>query len=392
MTAGIKTSLIWAMSLILLIHVQSVSANEQKEETDVGEEAKSAIIMEMDTGEVLYKKNENEKLPPASMTKIMTMLLVMEALEREDITLDEQVTASEHAASMGGSQIFLEEGEQMTVHELLKGVAVASGNDASVALAEHISGSEEKFIKQMNEKAKELELKHTHFSNTTGLSTDNHYTTAKDLAVISQALLEHEKVLEYTSIYEDYLRQGTDNEFWLVNTNRLVKHYKGVDGLKTGYTSEAKYNLTATAKRDGMRVITVVMGAETPKERNRITTKMLDYSFSHYNKHVLAKKGDQLAMLPVEKGKNNDAAVTIDKDAAVVLPKGQDIKNIEQRPKTMEKITAPADKGTKAGVMEFYDGDRKLAEIELVLAEDAPSASWYVLFKRTLSRLTGQLS
>ncbi|SDH37495.1 D-alanyl-D-alanine carboxypeptidase family protein [Alteribacillus bidgolensis] len=390
---ALKTSFLCVLTLVTFIHSESVFAKEEEEKIpELAEDAKSAIIMEVDTGQVLYNKNENEKLPPASMTKIMTMLLVMEALEKEDIQLDEQVTASEHAASMGGSQIFLEQGEQMTVHELLKGVAVASGNDASVALAEHIAGTEEKFIKKMNDKAEELGLENTHFNNTTGLTEKDHYTTARDLAVMSQALLQHEKILEYTSIYEDYLRQGTDKEFWLVNTNRLVKHYDGVDGLKTGFTSEAKYNLTATAQKDGMRVITVLMGAESPKKRNKQTTEMLDYGFQNYQKVVLAEKGEEIASIPVEKGKTKTVPVTLERNAAIVLPKGKKIEKIDREIDINDKVIAPAEKGSAAGVVQFYDGEKKLTEKELVLDEEAQSASWYVLFKRTLSSLTGQLS
>ncbi|MFB4163511.1 D-alanyl-D-alanine carboxypeptidase family protein [Alteribacillus sp. JSM 102045] len=387
-----RTSLLCILILVLFIHPESVAANEDKESPSLAEEARSAVIMEVDTGKMLFNKNENEKLPPASMTKIMTMLLIMEALDEKDIQLDEQVTASERAASMGGSQIFLEQGEQMTVHELLKGVAVASGNDASVALAEHIAGTEEKFIRKMNEKAEELGLKNTQFNNTTGLSTKDHYTTARDLAVMSQALLKHEKILEYTSIYEDYLRQGTDKEFWLVNTNRLVKHYDGVDGLKTGYTSKAKYNLTATANRDGMRVVTVVMGAETPKERNKQSTALLDYAFQNYQKVTLVEKGEEIAAVPVEKGKTTTVPVTLERNAAIVLPKGKKIEKIDRKLNISDKITAPAEKGAGAGTIEFYDGENKIAEQELILNEEAPSASWYVLFKRTLSSMTGVLS
>ncbi|SFE32274.1 D-alanyl-D-alanine carboxypeptidase family protein [Alteribacillus iranensis] len=352
----------------------------------------SAYIMEADTGDVLYKKNENEVLPPASMTKIMTMLLVMEAIEEDAISLQEEVTASEKAASMGGSQIFLEEGEQMTVDELLKGVAIASGNDASVALAEHIAGSEEKFVKQMNEKAKELGLEHTKFQNTTGLPAEDHYTTAKDLAVMSQSLLKHEKILEYTSVYEDYLRKGTDKEFWLVNTNRLVKHYDGVDGIKTGFTKEAKYNLTATAKKNDMRVITVLMGAETPKERNKQTAELLDYSFQNFEYHLLGEKGTEIDEIAVEKGKQKKAGVMLEENAAVVLPKGKNMEEVKEKIILSEKIQAPAEQHTPAGKIEYYDGEKKIAEQSLVLTEDIDSASWFGLFKRVMAAMTGGMS
>src|SRR5690625_5068886 len=203
------------------------------------------------------------------------------------------VRISERASSMGGSQIFLEAGEEMSVNDLLKGIAVASGNDASVALAERIAGSEEAFVEKMNNKVKELKLKNTHFQNTTGLPAEDHYSTSHDIAIIAKELLKYESITEYTSLYEDYLRKGEENEFWLVNTNKLVKFYPGVDGLKTGFTNEAKYCLTATAKKHDMRVIAVVMGADKPKERNAAISNMLDYAFNHFETKNLFEKGDR---------------------------------------------------------------------------------------------------
>ncbi|RSL32088.1 D-alanyl-D-alanine carboxypeptidase [Salibacterium salarium] len=376
--------------LLLFIYSSVVTAEQETEE--LAEDATSAFVMEADTGQVLYDKNGEEKLPPASMTKIMTLLLIMESLEEGNIQLDEKVTTSERAASMGGSQIFLEEGEEMTVDELLRGIAIASGNDASVAMAEHVAGTEDKFIEQMNEKAKELGLNNTTFQNTTGLPSDDHYTTANDLAVISQALLRYDNVLEYTSLYEDYLREGKDNEFWLVNTNPLVRHYDGVDGLKTGFTKEAKYNLTATAKKDGMRIITVLMGAETPKERNHLSAELLDFAFQNHDYHVLAEKGDNVTDVRVEKGKQTTVPVTLRKNAAVVLPKGKQLNDITTEIDILETVTAPAKRHDEIGTLQFYENGELLTERSLVLKEEAPSASWPVLFKRTLSTMTGQVS
>ena len=212
-------------------------------EEDLAPNAKSAIMIEASTGEILFQKNKDEKLPPASMTKMMSMLLIMEEIEKGSLKWDEVITASSNAASMGGSQIFLEAGEKMTVEELLKGISIASGNDATVAMAERISGSEESFVKKMNDKVKELGLKNTHFSNATGLTIDNHYSSSYDMAMIAKELIKHEKILEFTGTYEEYLRKNTESPFWLVNTNRLVRFYDGVDGLKTGFTKEAGYCL-----------------------------------------------------------------------------------------------------------------------------------------------------
>ncbi|RSL34613.1 D-alanyl-D-alanine carboxypeptidase [Salibacterium salarium] len=376
--------------LLMFIHVDHLLAKEETEE--LANEATSAFIMEADTGQILYNKNAEEKLPPASMTKIMTLLLIMESLEEGSIELDDKVTTSKRAASMGGSQIFLEEGEEMTVDEMLKGIAVASGNDASVAMAEYVAGTEEKFIDKMNEKAKELGLENTTFQNTTGLPSDDHYTTAQDLAVISQALLRYENVLEYTSLYEDYLREGKENEFWLVNTNPLVRHYNGVDGLKTGFTKEAKYNLTATAEKDGMRIITVLMGAESPKERNRLSAELLDFAFQNHDYHVLAEKGEDITEVTVEKGKQSVVPITLRQNAAVVLRKGRQLNDIKRKVIVSDSVTAPAKQHDEVGTLQFYENGELLTEKSLVLKDEAPSASWAVLFKRTLSTMTGKLS
>lgn len=236
---------------IILMTTPSAFAKESQSKTpELAHEAKSAVLIERDTGKILYDKNSHEKLPPASMTKVMTMLLIMEALDEGKMKMTDKVRTSEFAASMGGSQIFLEPGEEMTVEEMLKGIAIGSGNDASVAMAEHIAGSEEEFVKRMNEKAAELGLKNTSFQNTTGLPKEGHYSTAYDMAVMAKELLKYDKITKFTGTYEDYLRENTDKKFWLVNTNRLIKFYPGVDGVKTGFTNEAKYCLTASAKKE----------------------------------------------------------------------------------------------------------------------------------------------
>lgn len=352
----------------------------------------SAIMIEQETGEVLYEYEPNKQLPPASMTKIMTMLLVMEALEEGKITLEDKVVASERAASMGGSQIFLEAGEEMTVEELLKGVAIASGNDASVALAEHVEGSVEAFVKKMNERGKELGLKQTTFKNPTGLPEEGHVTTAEDLAVMSRELVKHENILNYTKVYDDYLRKGTDNEFWLVNTNRLVKFYDGVDGLKTGYTKEAKYNLVATAKRGDLRVITVLMGAETPKARNKKTTDMLDYAFQHYEYQMIHDQNEVMGEVTIEKGRERKVPAVLKEKVGVVVPKGKTLENVAAEIEWKDDLVAPLHQGDVVGTVTFMEEDKQLVEAELVLAEDALPANWFVLLKRTLSSLMGNAS
>ena len=273
-----KKKLISIFMTIILCFPMMVYAEEDT--LKLAEQGKSAILIEASSGKILYEKNAHERMAPASMTKMMSMLLAMEKIDRGELKWSDIVTVSENASGMGGSQILLETGEQMSVEDLFKGVAVASGNDAVVALAEHIAGTEENFVKMMNDKAKELGLKDTSFKNPHGLDTANHYSSAHDMAMIALELSKHPDVFKYTSIYEDYLRKDTDRKIWLVNTNKLVRFYDGVDGMKTGYTEGAGYCLTATAKKNGMRLIAVAMGEPDSKTRNSEVTNMLNYGFS----------------------------------------------------------------------------------------------------------------
>ncbi|WP_078553159.1 D-alanyl-D-alanine carboxypeptidase family protein [Bacillus alkalicellulosilyticus] len=349
----------------------------------------SAIIIERDTGTVLFEKESKKELPPASMTKIMTMLLIMEAIDTGKIKYDDMVRTSEKAASMGGSQVFLEPGEEMSVEDMLKAIAVASGNDASVAMAEHIAGSEEEFVRMMNEKAKELGLTNTHFLNTNGLPAKDHYTSAYDLAMMSKELLKYEEITRFTGIYEDYLRQNTEDEFWLVNTNKLVKFYPGVDGLKTGYTSEAKYGLTATAKKNGMRIIAVVMGAPSPKERNKQITEMLDYSFSQFMTHALYERDHVIAEVKVSKGSQSKVPVVTSESVSVLTKKGESIDDVEEKLTFTTDLQAPVKKGDVVGSLVIEKEGKVLVETTLVAGEDVESASWWRLFKRTLGKFSG---
>ncbi|EMI09762.1 D-alanyl-D-alanine carboxypeptidase family protein [Anoxybacillus gonensis] len=370
---------------ITLLFFPIVSVHAEQPKVELATEARSAILIERDTGAVLYEKNAHEPLPPASMTKIMTMLLIMEAIDQGKLKLDERVRASEYAASMGGSQIFLEPGEEMTVDDLLKGVAIGSGNDASVALAERIAGSEEAFVHLMNEKARQLGLKHTAFENTTGLPAKNHYSTAYDMAMMAKELLKYDLITKYTGTYEDYLRENTNKKFWLVNTNRLVKFYPGVDGLKTGYTSEAKYCLTATAKKGNMRVIAVVFGAPTPKARNAQITKMLDYAFSHYETKPLYKKDETIAMLPVSKGKKKAVAAVTSEPISVLLKKGEKSEAVKTTWKLNEKVKAPVKKGDVLGTLIVKKDGAVIAKSPLVAKEQVEEANMWELFKRMFS-------
>ena len=272
------------------------------EELNLAENAKSAILIEASTGEILYQKNANERLAPASMTKIMSLILIMENIENGNLKWNDIVVVSKNASSMGGSQIFLETNEMMTVEDLVKGICIASGNDATVSLAEKIAGTEKAFVKLMNDKAKSLGLRNTNFMNSTGLDAEGHYSSAYDMSIMARELVRHEKILEFSSIYEDYLRKNTAKKFWLVNTNKLVKFYSYIDGLKTGYTGNAGYCLTATGMKNDMRLISVVMGEENTDNRTTDTLAMLDYGFNMYSINKVVNKDKSLGNVRVNLG------------------------------------------------------------------------------------------
>ncbi|WP_368996420.1 D-alanyl-D-alanine carboxypeptidase family protein [Caldifermentibacillus hisashii] len=382
-------------SIVMIITALIISATiiptpgfASEVKVDLAENAKSAILIERDTGTVLFEKNSDERLSPASMTKIMTMLLIMEALEDGKIQWNEKVRTSEYAASMGGSQVFLEEGEEMTVDELLRAISISSANDASVAMAERIAGSEKQFVKMMNQKAKELGLKDTKFQNATGLPAKNHYSSARDMAILAKELLKHEKITNYTSQYESYLREGTDKKFWLVNTNRLVKFYPGVDGLKTGFTKEAKYCLTATAKKGDMRVIAVVFGAPTSKERNKLITEMFDYAFSQYETKQFYAKGDELGKVTVEKGQQRNIKIAAGESISLLTKKGEKMDDVKTSLKLNKHIQAPIKKGDEIGKIVLIKNGKVLSENSAIAAENVKPASWWTLYKRSFSMFT----
>lgn len=369
-----------------------ITKAEEKETTELAQNAKSAILIEASTGEILYEKNSHEKLPPASMTKMMSMLVIVENIEKGVISWDEKITVSENASSMGGSQILLETGEQMTVSDLFKGVAVMSGNDAVVALAEAVAGTKDEFVKMMNNKAKELGLKDTSFKNPHGLDEANHYTSAYDMAMIAKELVKHEKVLEYTSIYEDYLRKGTDKEIWLTNTNKLVRFYTGVDGLKTGYTSEAGYCLTATAKKNSMRLISVAMGEPDSKTRNAEITSMLDYGFAQYRVTSLINKNKVIAKVEVDKGKQKYAEIVPKSEVTIMSKKTNKIGKITYKLET-KNIKAPVNKNQKVGTLQILENGKEINKVDVVVKSKISKANIGELYLRYLSDIVnGQIS
>ncbi|MEK0314195.1 D-alanyl-D-alanine carboxypeptidase family protein [Cohnella sp. 56] len=356
-------------------------------QTDLAANARSAILMDADSGTIVYEKNSHSALPPASITKIMTMLLIMEAIDDDRLKLTDQVSTSEYAASMGGSQIFLEPGEQMSVNDMLKGVAMASGNDASVALAEKLAGSEEEFVKMMNKRAEELGLKDTRFANCNGLPAAGHVSSAHDIAVMSRELLKHPEITKYTGAYQDYLRKDKEKPFWLVNTNKLVRFYPGADGLKTGFTSEAKFCLSATAKRDNLRMIVVVMGEPNTKTRNAEVSKLLDYAFAQYSNVQIYKAGDAIGKLKIEKGETAEVPLTAKHSYSILVRKGEGGKDISHELVLQDKVTAPVKAGQEVGKLIVYRGNEVLSEFPIEAPQHVDKASYWTLFKRSAGKL-----
>lgn len=328
--------------------------------------AKSSILMEPYTGQILYESNADEVLPPASITKIMSLLLVMEAIDRKDLSLDSVISASEHACSMGGSQIWLEPNESMTVDDLLKAAFIASANDATVALGEAVAGSEEGFVAMMNEKAQSLGMTNTKFINCTGLDAEGHVTTAHDVAIMSCELIKHQLVKNYSTVWMDSLRDGKSE---LVNTNKLVRFYKGTTGLKTGTTSGAGYCLSATAQRNGMELVAVIMGGDTSNDRFNGAKKLLDYGFANYSFNCVKPELKKNTTVKVEKGTEKSVKVTA-KDNINILLKKSDSAKITQKVNLKDKVTAPVKKGDKLGSVDVYVGDEQIGSVDITAKSD----------------------
>lgn len=326
--------------------------------------AKSAILLEPVTGQILYESNADEQTAPASITKIMSLLLVMEALENGTLALDTVVTASEHACSMGGSQIWLEPNEQMTVDELLKAAVIASANDATVALGEAIAGSEEGFVNLMNEKAKALGMNNTHFINCTGLDADGHLTSAHDVAIMSAQLIRHDLIKQYSTVWMDSLRNG---ESELVNTNKLVRFYEGCTGLKTGTTSSAGYCLSATAERGGMQLVAVVMDGETSTDRFEGAKKLLNYGFANYSFTTVKADLGENPTIKVNRGITDSVGVTAKSELSILLPKTT-AANITQTIDLPEAIDAPVNTTDTIGHVYVMNGEERIGVIELAAA------------------------
>lgn len=334
-------------------------------------EARSAILMEVETGKIIFDKNSKEKFAPASVTKIMTMLLTMEAIDSGKIKLDDVVTVTENAQKMGGSTMLLEAGEMRTIEDLLKGVAIASGNDAAVALAEYLGGTVENFVKKMNDRAKELGMKDTTFQNPTGLPTENHLTTAYDISIMSKELLKHETILKYSGTYMETISANRKTPIELVNHNKLVRFFNGCDGLKTGFTNEAKYCISATAQRNGVRMLAIIMGAPTYKIRNRDASMLLNYGFSLFERKEIIAQDAEISKFQFGNNKNNFIMLKAKQPLNVVVEKGKELKistkiNVDKSKKNIKQGEVVGDvavliDGKEVGRVEVYsDRDIKI--------------------------------
>lgn len=347
--------------------------------------AKAVILVEQSTGNVLYEDNADEQLPIASVTKIMTMLLIMEEIDAGNLSLDDMVSVSPNAMSYGGSTMFLETGEQLTVNDMLKGIAVASANDGCVAMAEHIAGSESAFIEMMNSKAAELGMTNTHFSNTNGLDDDTHYSSARDVSVMSRELLSHEKIFDYTTIWTDSLRNG---KFELANTNKLIRFYDGANGLKTGSTSKALCCISASAKRDNMQLIAVVLGAPNSDERFKSARNLLDYGFANYSVDVLAEPGEEIDRVKIEKGTSEDVGAVIENECSALFKRGES-KEVTRDTSFNEKLTAPIKKGDVIGSIKFCVNGKTIEERDLLAAEDVDKKGIGIILRQFFVNILG---
>ena len=378
------TSFLLALTIIVG-QISIVFADTKEAKLDIS--SKSAVLMDASTGKILYEKNSHEKLPPASVTKVMTMLLICEALESGKIKEDDDVQISEVASSMGGSQIFLEPGEIQKVDTLLKSIAVASANDACVAMAEYVGGSVEEFVVLMNKRAKELGMNDTNFVNTNGLPVDNHYTSAFDIALMSKELLKHKKISKYLTTWMDEVVVGKKQaKIGISNTNKLVKHYQGATGVKTGFTQQAKYCLSASALRNNTHLIAVTLCAETSPIRFKDATNLLNYGFANYESVKICGANDKVATVKFEKGEKENVDLVAKDDLSVLIKKG-DKKDFTKKVQIKDDLKLPIKKNTELGVVKVYRGDELVGESKIINTEDINKASYLQMLRRIVDNL-----
>ena len=385
------------LSLLLLFQITipvSVSALEdgkeqKKQETTTSQpmevDARSALLIEPSTGKVIYEKNPDEKFAPASVTKVMTMLLTMEAIDNGDLKLDDKIVCSAKVKSMGGSSMILDEGEVRSVEDILKGIAVASGNDAAVAMAEHLGGTEEAFVEMMNKRAQELGMKNTTFKNCTGLPVEGHLSTARDIATMSLELLKHPNILKYSSIYMETISEGRKTPIELVNHNKLVRFYEGCDGLKTGYTEEAKYCISATAKRNDVRMLAVVMGSPTYKIRNAEASKLMNYGFARFESKKIVGKDEEVETIPLNKKGDKFFIVKSVEEFNLTVEKNS-------QNEISKKIVLDMDKkhykeGDVVGECEYYLGDTLIGKVQLYTDREIKQSHFFRNLKDNISNI-----
>ena len=349
--------------------------------------ATSAVLMEPISKEVIYSKNPHEKLYPASMTKMMGLYLILEAVDNNKISFDDEVIVSSYASSMGGTQIFLEENEKMSLNDLFKSVAINSANDAIVAMGEYLASSNEKFVEMMNKKAQEFNMKDTHFVNATGFDDPNHYTSAYDMALLGSHLVEFdEKILKYTSMQEGYVRENTKEPFWLVNTNKLLKYYEGLDGLKTGYTKNAGYNLTATAKRNGVRLVSTVMHLDTIAHRSQDTIRLLDYGFSKLKAVSLFNKDDVVSSFVIDETLKKYLNVCVKQEVKLIIENNENIDDIKIKA-VLEKNLDKYDLGEEVGYLEIITSSNKIFKYKIYASNEVKGINFFMYLINIFKRL-----
>ena len=349
--------------------------------------ATSAVLMEPISKEIIYSKNPHEKLYPASMTKMMGLYLILEAIDNNKIYFDDEVIVSSYASSMGGTQIFLEENEKMSLNDLFKAVAINSANDAIVAMGEHLASSNEKFVEMMNQKAKEFNMNDTNFANATGFDDPNHYTSAYDMALLGSHLVEFdEKILKYTSMQEGYVRENTKEPFWLVNTNKLLKYYEGLDGLKTGYTKNAGYNLTATAKRNGVRLISTVMNLDSIAHRSQDTIRLLDYGFSKLKAVSLFNKDDIVSSFVIDETLKKYLNVCVKEEVKLIIEKNENIDDIKIKA-ILEKCLDKYNLGDEVGYLEIITPSNKIFKYKIFASNEVKGLNFFMYLINIFKRL-----
>lgn len=374
--------------LILIICISLLFIPFNIYSLEVTPKAKSSVLIDYNSGKVLYDKNMSKKVSVASLTKMMGLILIFEKIDNGSIKINEKIKVSKTAMDMGGTQIWLEEGEKITIDDLLKGITMASANDAMVLMAERVSGSEKEFVNEMNKKAKKMGLKNTHFVNCTGFDEKGHYSSAYDMALIAKELIKHDKILSYTGKYEDYIKEKTKNKSWIVNTNKLVKFYPGVDGLKTGYTDDAGSTIAVTSLKNNLRLIGVLLGYNNTKDRNKEATDLLDYGYSRYKNNVLLKKGKVMKKVKVPKSLNEKISLILKDDVKVLSKKNTKLGKYSYKIKT-NNLDLPIKRGEIIGNLILIRNDKVISKTPLIANKSIKRNSFFKSYLKVLSDFLG---